>query len=304
MQVIVMGEGMLELSRRTRDGWQLRYGGDTVNTAVHLARLGVPVAFASALGADPFSMELRQAWADEGLDVSLVLTDPDRVPGLYAIRTDPTGERSFTYWRGDSAARRYFALAGAAALTRHAEAADLFYFSLISLAILPDEGRTALLEVARRCRAAGGIVAFDGNYRPRLWRDRAEASRWRDAAIAHATIGLPTADDEHALSVLGDPPGIEAHWRRLGADEVVVKLGPEGCLLTGGTIVTPPEELHPRDTTGAGDAFNAGYLHARLAGREAKAAAMAGNRLAGWVIQRDGAVPPRDAEAPYGHGLP
>ncbi|HEX8554817.1 MAG TPA: sugar kinase [Sphingomonas sp.] len=299
MRIVSVGESMLELATGGDGAWRLGYGGDTVNTAVHLARYGNAVAYATALGEDAFSAELKEAWVDEGLDVSLVLTDPDRVPGLYAIRTDPAGERSFTYWRDNSAARRFFALPQAAAVMRQAEDADLLYLSLISLAILPDEGRGALLEVARRCRARGGRVAFDGNYRPRLWRNRAEASRWRDAAIACATIGLPTADDEAALSGSGDAAAIEAHWRGLGAEEVVVKLGAKGCLLTGGAIVAPAQRLQPRDTTGAGDAFNAGYLHARLAGEDVHEAAAAGHRLAGWVIQRSGAVPPRDSAAPY-----
>jgi 2-dehydro-3-deoxygluconokinase len=57
--------------------------------------------------------------------------------------------------------------------------------------------------------------------------------------------------------------------------------------------------LPPLDTSGAGDAFNAGYLQARLRGADPKEAALAGHSLAGWVIQRAGAIPPRDAEAHY-----
>ena len=92
---------MLELVR-IGDGWQLNHAGDTFNTALTLQRLGVPVAYLSALGTDTFSREMRAGWQREGLDVSLVLTDPTRLAGLYAIRTDAAGERTFYYWREPS----------------------------------------------------------------------------------------------------------------------------------------------------------------------------------------------------------
>lgn len=302
MRAVIIGEGMLELSGGAdigAAGWRLGYGGDTLNTALHMVRSGADVAYATALGTDAFSEDLLSAWASDGLDVSMVLRDPSRMPGLYAIRTDASGERSFSYWRSDSAARRFFALPDAAMLFPRAMAADLFYFSLISLAVLPDEGRHALIDVARRLRTAGRTVAFDGNYRPALWADRAEAVRWRDAAIGCATIGLPTAEDEALLSGEPDADAVEAHWRAAGAQEVVVKMGAAGCRLTGGAVVAPVTSLVPVDTSGAGDAFNAAYLLARMAGEAPEDAASAGHRLAGWVIQRRGAVPDRDADAPY-----
>lgn len=299
-RIVLMGEGMVELSRGGDGdtGWRLGYGGDTLNTAIHLARYGDSVGYLTALGDDPFSADLRAGWMREGIDPALLLTDPVHNVGLYAITTDVAGERSFAYWRSDSAARRTFALPGIAAALAAAEAADLLVFSLISLAILPPEGRAALLALAQRMRAAGKQVAFDGNYRPRLWPDPAEARAARDAAIACCTIGLPTREDEALLGGDAAPAVIAARWRAAGADEVAVKLGGDGCLV-GGQYVPPPARLLPRDTSGAGDAFNAGYLHARLAGVDPAAAAMSGHRLAGWVVMRPGAVPPRDAAAPY-----
>lgn len=290
---------MLELSRDgPRDGphgssgWRMGYGGDTLNTAIHLARSGHDVAYLTALGLDPFSDELRGGWAAEGIDCRLVLAHPTRQPGLYAITTDAHGERSFTYWRDSSAARAMFDLPAMAAALSSAEQAELLLFSLISLAILPDAGREALLALAGRVRASGGRVAFDGNYRPRLWGSADEARHWRDAAIACADIGLPTLDDERQLGA-ADAAGVARAWQALGCGEVAVKLGAEGCLLPDGTIVAPEKVLQPVDTSGAGDAFNAGYLGARLDGATPVEAARAGHALAGWTIMRPGACPPR-----------
>src|SRR5262245_53851059 len=108
-RIVCCGEGMIELARQG-EAWQVGHGGDTLNTSIHLARAGHRVAYLTALGADPFSARLKQAWADEGVDTALVLNHPRRRAGLYAIVTDDAGERSFVYWRETSAAREMFAL--------------------------------------------------------------------------------------------------------------------------------------------------------------------------------------------------
>ncbi|EIZ78653.1 2-dehydro-3-deoxygluconokinase [Novosphingobium sp. Rr 2-17] len=292
---------MVELSA-TASGWSVGYGGDTLNTAIHLARAGHEVAYMTALGEDTFSAHLRTAWAAEGIDGDLVLTHPTRNAGLYAITTDADGERSFTYWRDASAARALFELEVVDAAMAQAEAADLFYFSLISLAILPPQGRQDLLLLAARVRDRGGIVAFDGNYRPRLWESPEMAARMRDKAIATADIGLPTFEDEALLDGARSPQAVAAHWQRLGCGEVIVKLGGQGCLLADGTPVAVPKTLQPIDTSGAGDAFNGGYLAARMRDAGIEDAALCGHALAGWNVMRRGAIPARDEAAPYTAG--
>ena len=293
MRVVLVGEAMLELSQ-DGESWQLAYGGDTLNTAIHLARTGVDTAYLTALGTDPFSADLKRRWAAEGLDTSLVLAEPLRNPGLYAITCDAAGERSFTYWRNDSAARQVFACEGIDDALASAAQADLLAFSLVSLAVLPPDSRDALLALARKVRERGGQVAFDGNYRPRLWPDAATARTSRDAAIALATIGLPTLEDEVLLGSANNPAAVAAHWQGLGCAETVVKLGADGCRLPDGRIIAPESMLAPVDTSGAGDAFNAGYLAARLTGAALEQAARGGHALAGWTIMRRGAIPARE----------
>jgi 2-dehydro-3-deoxygluconokinase len=325
-RIVCIGEAMLELSRQG-ENWRLGYGGDTLNTAIHLARAGHDVAYLTAIGCDPLSSGLKAEWAAEGIDTSLVLTHEARSTGLYAISTDDMGERSFSYWRDSSAAREMFALPGIKAALAVAEQADLIVYSLITLAILPPEGREQLFALCKRVRARGGKVAFDGNYRPRLWANAAEAREARDAGIACADIGLPMLEDELSLSetpnrhaelvsasmpqtsnsskveawtlkqVQGDDggaDGVNAHWTTLGCPETIVKLGANGARLLDGTILPPPEILHPVDTSGAGDAFNGGYLAARMDGASITDAAMTGHKLAGWCVMRAGAIPARD----------
>jgi len=292
---------MVELARRGAR-WEVGHGGDTLNTALHPVRLGHAVAYLTALGGDPFADTMRAAWAHEGLDVSLVLTVPERSTGLYAISTDEQGERRFSYWRGESAARVLFAAPGIAQALAQAREADLLFFSLISLAILPEEGRERMLALAADMRARGGQVAFDGNYRPALWESAEAARHWRDRAAGMADFGFPSADDEAALGLAGGAAAVREHWRRCHCGEVLVKLGARGVMLPDGTLAPPPAELRPLDTSGAGDAFDAGYLAARLRGANPEQAALDGQRLAGWTAMRQGAIPPRDDAAPYPGG--
>ena len=294
--LIAVGECMLELAR---DGerWRLGHAGDTFNTALYLRRLGVPVAYLTALGNDPFSQQMRAAWLAEGIDVSLVLTDPTRLPGLYAIRNDQDGERYFYYWRERSAARQLFTLPGIDAVLQRAGGADQLYLSGITLSIFADLDRARLLALAAAVRARGGQVIFDPNYRPAGWMQVGDARAAIEALAPMVSIALPTQADEAA--VFGDmaPEQTADRWRRWGASEVVVKLGSQGCLVAAGEqrdYVSLPGPVTVVDATGAGDAFNAAYLAARLAQRTPVQAARAAHRLASEVIQHPGAILPLD----------
>ena len=294
-RIVALGECMIELSRGPDGQARIGFGGDTLNTALYMARLGGHVAYATALGGDPWSQEMREAWREEGLDVALALTDPDRNAGLYAIRTDDRGERSFTYWRNDSAARRFFDLPGTEAALEVMAQADLLYLSGITLSLFDDAGRARLAEVAEAVRGRGGDVAFDPNYRPRNWPSPEAARAAFDRFSAQVSMALPTYEDEAGLYGDADPEQTAARWRARGAGEIVIKRGPEGaiCVFGEDRVSVPAQAIQPTDTTGAGDSFNAAYLHARLHGATPVAAAEAGNRLAAQVIQHPGAIMPR-----------
>jgi 2-dehydro-3-deoxygluconokinase len=297
--MIVIGECMLELTRDA-DRWRLGYAGDTFNTAVYLSRLGVPTAYMTALGADAFSQDMRAEWQADGLDTSLVLTDTARLPGLYAVRNDADGERHFYYWRERSAARQLFTLPGIEAAVTRARAARQLYLSGITLSLFGPAERSQLKEMAAAVRAAQGQVIFDPNYRPNGWHSADEARAAIRALAPYVSVVLPTFTDEAALFGDASPAHTVARWREWGAEQVIVKLGAQGCVVADASstesvpAVTVPTVV---DTTGAGDAFNAGFLVARGAGQDPAQAAGAANRLAALVIQHRGAILPRDRTA-------
>jgi 2-dehydro-3-deoxygluconokinase len=300
-RVISVGEVMVELSRGPEGRYGLAYGGDTFNTAVYLARAGIPTTYATALGDDPYSDELMALATAEGVGTELMLRVPGRQPGLYMIETDGKGERKFYYWRDTSPARELFELADWAKLAEAMLAAKLVYFSGVTLSLYSNTGLGRFLAALELARKQGAIVAFDGNFRPRGW--KGDVTRTRtvfNEALKRVDIALPTFDDEAVLWGDANPEATVKRLQAFGIPEIVVKNGPNSALVAHKTSreeVAVPEVVEPIDTTAAGDSFNAGYLAARLTGAEPAAAASAAHSLAGQVIRHRGAIMPRAAAA-------
>ena len=291
-RVACIGECMVEL-RETADGTLRRgHGGDTLNTAVYLARLGVTTDYVTALGDDGWSEEMLASWRAEGVGTGLVRRVSGHLPGLYIIQTDVTGERRFLYWRDSAAARRLFELPQQEALLSALAGYDLLYASGISLSIYPPAGREALFSAMAAVRARGGRVAFDTNFRPRAWPDLTLArSLFRDAFGRADVVFASEEDLEHLFGAAG-----EAEFERYAEKaERVLKLRRPAVRLCGSEEIEAEAVRHVVDTTAAGDSFAAAYLAGRLRGDGPGAAARAGHRLAGVVIGHPGAIVPREA---------
>ena len=297
MDVVSVGECMVELARGGDGRFGLAYGGDTFNTAVYLSRAGIATAYATALGDDPHSDAIAAAAAAEGVSTAAIARLPGRVPGLYMIETDEAGERTFLYWRDNAAARDLFSSAAGDPARDMMTRSKIVYFSGITLWLYSDRNPQAFFDALDAARTAGARIAFDGNYRTRLWGRNTDLARTIFAeALKRTDIALPTFDDEQMLWGDAAPADTLARIRAAGVGEVAVKLGARGCL-AGGEAVAPEREVVPVDTTAAGDSFNAGYIAARLSGRSPLEAAAAGNRLAAAVIGHRGAIVPREATA-------
>ncbi len=267
MRVLAIGECMAELAPTGSDGdFQLGFAGDTFNTAWYLARCApqAQVSYLTAVGDDAISAKMLAFMRGSGVDVSAVQEVPGKTVGLYLISLD-AGERSFSYWRGQSAAK---SLAdNPAALDAAMARADLIYFSGITLAILAPAARATLLDALRRARSTGKTIAFDPNLRPRLWASDREMT---DAIMEAATvcdIALPSFEDEASWFRDATPMATAERYLAAGARSVIVKNGADPVVYVDGTDtgevpVIPVSTLV--DSTAAGDSFNAG-LFARLA---------------------------------------
>lgn len=305
-RVAAIGECMIELSVASADlapggAATLAYGGDTLNTAVYLARQGVAADYLTALGDDPYSAAMLAVWRAEGVGTGAVPRRPGRVPGLYMIRTDTHGERSFHYWRDRAPARELFDGPDADDAAAAMVGVDVVYFSGITLSLYGPPGRDRFHAALCAAKAGGARIAFDGNFRPRGWPDREAARSVFARFLDLVDIALPTFDDEAMLWSDASPEVTVERMRAHGIAEIVVKNGEAGCLVADAAAVVPvpvPRRVAPVDTTAAGDSFNAGYLAGRLAGLDAVAAAGRGHLLAGAVIGHKGALIPPAAMPP------
>ncbi|MCL5778116.1 sugar kinase [Limibaculum sp. FT325] len=293
---LAIGECMVEMAPAPGGLFRMGFAGDTFNTAWYARRL-LPaewtVGYATAVGDDAVSRAMLEFMGGEGIDTGTVRRIPGRTVGLYMIRLEQ-GERSFSYWRGQSAAR---ALADDADwLDRILSGRDLLFFSGITMAILGPEGRATLVAALGRARALGAQVALDTNLRPRLWESEAAMRAGLTHAAAVADIVLPSFDEETGLFGDARPEETVARYRDLGATLVAVKNGQAPAHLwsarEGARIFTPPHVAEVVDSTAAGDSFDAGLLAALLTGATLDEAATRAMTLAARVIGKRGALAP------------
>ena len=295
--VVALGECMVELALNGAATALVSYAGDTFNTAVYLRRLGREVAYGTALGrGDPFSRAIAGRMDEEGLSRALVVEAEHRLPGLYAISRDERGERSFYYWRGEAPARDYYELVDRASLTAAVMGAELIYLSAISLAVIGERGRAVLIPLLREAAEAGVPIGFDSNYRARLWPDPEIARAAIRATIRNCRY-LSLSEDDVAAFGGGDAGALAKEWAAQGVEVVLRRADRRVEVLSkdAAEAFPSPAPVPVVDTTGAGDAFNAAYLAARLAGKAPKAAVAAARRLAGVVVQHPGAIIPKAA---------
>ncbi len=299
--VACLGECMVELRTRPDGLLSRAFGGDTLNTAVYLARLGVRTEYVTALGDDDFSADMIGAWTAEGVGTRHVLRLPGSLPGLYIIETDEAGERRFLHWRDSAPVRRIFDPPHVEAVEAALLSADVLYLSGITLSLFRGGARERLIATLVRARNAGIRVVFDTNFRARGWPDRGEAAQVYARILPLCHTVFAGVDDFRQIDGETSAEDLVARLARLGVAEAVVKRAEPGSLVgVGGVAVSVPipGPIVPVDTTAAGDSFAAGYLAARLSGDSPAASARAGHEVAACVIMHPGAIVPREAMPP------
>ncbi|KQO82137.1 sugar kinase [Rhizobium sp. Leaf262] len=289
-----IGECMVELSQAGDGLLRKGYAGDTLNTAWY-ARACLPadwtVDYFTALGDDSLSEEMLAFIQAAGIETGNVSRIKGGTPGLYLINL-MNGERTFSYWRSTAAARQL--AADADHLRGTIEAADLIYFSGITLAILanPNAVDTFLAEM-RRARASGKRVVFDPNIRPRLWSDKQTMLDTITDGARAATLVMPSFDDEAGNFGDADVEATISRYRALGVQDILVKDGAKGATLDFGGVRSHAPAVQSAsvvDTTSAGDSFNGAFLSRLVAGAAPYDAAAFAARVAATVIGHHGAL--------------
>lgn len=293
MRCVAIGECMVEMAPTGAAGtYALGFAGDTFNTAWYLARQrpGWGIHYLTAVGQDAVSDRFLAFAGAAGIATEGIRRVADRTLGLYLIQVE-NGERTFSYWRGESAARLLAEDSG------HLNAAlgdvDVAIFSGITLAILSEAARGRFLAAVRAARERGVTIVFDPNLRPALW-PGAQAMRDGIMAGAHvADIVIPSLDEE--MHHFGDASaaGTCARYAAAGAGRVIVKNGAGPVHLRDrgqDGVVHLPQVVEPVDTTAAGDSFNAACVASLAEGAPLHEAIVAGAALAARVVQGRGAL--------------
>ncbi len=293
LDVVALGEAMLEFNQTQQAPpmYLQGFGGDTSNAAIAAARAGARVAYLSRIGQDHWGHLLMQLWAREGVNTSGILQDPQAPSGVYFVSHDGRGHH-FSYARAGSAASR---MQSADVQTHWAGligASQWLHLSGISLAISPSACDAAFAAM-HSARTQGTRIAFDSNLRLSLWPlDRARACTTE--AVRLCDLFLPSLDDMIALTGLHTPDEVLDWSHARGAQQVVLKLGSEGAIVSDGQQRTriAPQPVQAVDATGAGDCF-AGNLLARLCQGDTLAqAARYANAASALSVQGHGAVAP------------
>ncbi len=258
--------------------------GAELNVAVGLARLGFHVGYLSALGKDSLGQNLLDFMAAEGIDRRYVRSD-DRYPTGFMLKsmTSDGSDPQIEYFRRGSAASHLSPADIPAGFTQ----ARLLHVTGISPA-LSSSCRELVFGMARQARAAGRLVTFDPNLRPRLWASQADMVATLNDLASLADVVMPGLAEGRLLTGRDDAAGIADFYLAGGARLVVVKLGPEGAYFAGpegrGTVPGVPV-AQVVDTVGAGDGFAVGVISALLEGLTPADAAARGNAIGARVVQ-------------------
>ncbi|MCK7615364.1 sugar kinase [Roseibium sediminicola] len=294
-QFVAIGECMVEFAPTLDGTYAVGFAGDTFNTAWYVRQLTerdkLGVTYVSAVGDDDLSRRLTCFVESAGITPAFA-TIESASPGVYMIFLN-NGERSFQYWRSQSAARR---LADDLGALEAAAAGDMVYFSGITLAILDETARRRLLSALTDAAGRGAEIVFDPNLRSRLWQSAEDMCAWTTRAASVAAIVLPSFEDEAVHFKDCGPEDTAKRYLECGVRLVVVKNG-EGQLVVrsadgDGFQFQPVPVPEVVDTTAAGDSFNAAFLVDYLERGRAREAVRAGCALAAHVIGSRGALVP------------
>jgi 2-dehydro-3-deoxygluconokinase len=292
--VVTFGEAMALF--RAAPGEPLRTAGQFTrsiagaesNLAIGLSRLGCEAGWFGRVGDDPLGLGILDTLRREGVDVSHATVDGGAPTGILVRDTHAERRIDVMYARKGTAASR---LSRSDLDPDYLSSARVLHFTGITPA-LSATAREATAEAVRLAAEAQVTVSFDPNIRRQLWPSAADARRELLPFVERSQLIL-TGHTEATLLSGEESPRAAAKWFiNHGAQIVAVKLGSGGAWATNGDEAFHGEALpvHPVDPIGAGDAFDAGFLCAWLAGASLRDCVEEGNLAGGLSVQACGDI--------------
>jgi len=281
-------------------------GGTPTNIAVGTARLGLKSALITRVGNEPMGRFIHQTLADEGVDVSHVTTDPERLTALVILGIRDRQTFPHIFYRENCA--------DMGLTEEHIDAA--FIAAARALVItgthLSRPGVEAASRAAiRHARAAGTSVVLDIDYRPTLWGltdhqageqrfvANSGVSKLLQSVVADCDLVVGTEEEVHIAGGDTDTRQALLNIRAATGAVIVLKLGPQGCIVYTGKIPVdleqgikgPGFEIEVFNTLGAGDAFMSGLLRGWLGGESWEKCCELANASGAIVVSRHGCAP-------------
>ena len=306
-KVLFVGEAMLELVKTSANMLAKSYAGDVYNTSVYMKRAypALSASFLSAVGQDLISQEFVQKAKDEKVNTQIIGVSQQHHLGTYMVVNDDTGERSFIYWRSDSAAKSMMSTLSSeqkAFIQAEFGQQSVVFFSGITIAILHPSERKQFWDLLDQLQQAGALIVFDPNYRPALWENPSIAKQEIEKAFALSDWLMPGVDDFKSLYGMTTVNECIDFCQQFNFTELVLKQGEKSVHVVnsnGHFEFAIVKSTNVVDTTSAGDAFNGIYLGARLENSSPELATKLANYAASKVIETPGAIMPSAQFAQY-----
>ena len=274
-------------------GYAPKFGGSAANVALALDRVGVPPLFWTRLATDDFGAFLRSHLADSDIPGEWIESDPGARTTLAVVSHDDRADRSFAFYRENGADTRL-----ESGTVPDETLASTAWVHTTGVTTSVEPSRTATLDLQARA-TEHATVSFDPNWRPEMWHSRHEFGAVVRGALHAVDVVKATPEDLEAAGFEGDDPAAVARAvASYGPHTVVLTLGGAGayCYGTDDSPVSGDSrhegyDVDVVDTTGAGDAFLAGFVASLTTGvRDGERALALANAVGAIVTTRPGGV--------------
>ena len=304
MNFVAMGECMVEFSQCGLGVYRQSFAGDVYNTAVYLKRLQqqAKIALLSGIGTDSLSEDLIRRFETEGIETSLLQHSEQRILGAYLIKISSEGERSFVYWRDNSAAK--YTMSSLTDIDRNTllNSCTVFYFSGISLAIMTPDDRVLFWQLLTDLKQANAQIVFDSNYRSRLWHSAQDAVELFTLAYQASDVVFAGVEDFELLYDISSYQAIASYLEPHDISELIIKNGSDDVMCihdAGSSVVKVNAVENVVDSTSAGDSFNAGYIHGRAMNQSMTESVELACKVSALVISHQGAIVDKEIFADF-----
>ena len=302
---IFAGECMIEISGdisslcSSNINMKVNFGGDTFNSAVYFSRLcknNFKTFYFTAIGNDKFSEMMMKRFEFENLDTSLIKKIENKSPGLYSIHTNKSGNRSFSYWRNNSAAKFMLNQFNDKKMNNFFKECELFYYSGISSSILEEKYKKKLIQLASQAK----ITAFDFNFRKNLHSNLEKVRKSFIEINELVNVNFVSFDD--IIDIFGQTDPFE-FVKNISRPNNIILLRLQDHIIysyygTVGRVNVPI--ITAKDKTAAGDSFNGSFLAKETYGSHMKIESkiLKSHELTREVIKYKGAIIPK-SKMPY-----